>query len=406
MRYVCQRNSKLPPQVQKFNIELLANDLNKLGFNIRLTDSRGNRLSNDKICNEIYKARPDVEGVCMANSGSVSSTRVAELVKYFNTHFGTNIAVTENPMDPNSKKRSIPDLCDDMYMVQDKISRKLTDNVNGVKRSLLEQIEQLKLQQRILDESFSRHLGMLRNGPEMGTDMDQINDKLRETTAIRQALIGEMGRQIHSGTSLVRELESQLDSRFYPNIRHVRGVLDQYANTPFNGDVRNVMIQTNNTISGIKALGVGMEHFKGCMDKLNISETELNNDEKYEELLEKAHRVARSNAGTDSELAHQLNTCYNNLRHARGIIKGAIQKQKDLREAATGFGINLATGSFDIEDAPDPLLIEDNELTRELTREGSEVLREGGARSFVGGGEDNRDSFWVDADASESAFVY
>jgi len=254
----------------------------------------------------------------------------------------------------------------------------------------------------------------------MGTDMDQINDKLRETTAIRQALIGEMGRQIHSGTNLVKELESQLDSRFYPNIRHVRGVLDQYANTPFNGDVRNVMIQTNNTISGIKALSVSLEHFKGCMDKLKITKSNITDDANYEELLEKAYKVARLSAGADSELAEELHKCYMSLRHAREIIKGALKTQDDFGTLATDFGINLDTGSVNPRDEPDLLSREGSKLPSEssnLFLEGRNFQGEdkGEGRNFQGeerppglqgGGEDNRDSFWVDADASESAFVY
>jgi hypothetical protein len=475
MRYVCQRNSKLPKEVQNFNIELLANDLNKLGFNIRLTDSKGNRLSNDKICNEVYKSRPDVEGVCMANNGSVNSTRVAELVKYFNSHFGTNIATHENPMDPTSKKRSIPDLCDDMYMVQDKISRKLSDNADGVKRSLIDQIKQLKLQQRILDESFGRHLNMLRRGPETGFEMDKIQNQVNETTAIRQALIGEMGRQIHAGTNLYKELESQLDSRFYPHVRHVRGVLDQYAKTPFDGNISNVMMQTNNMLSSVKALGNGIEHFKGCMAKLNITEEHLNDDDNYEKLLGKAYTAAKSTAGAGSALEEELKNCYSNLRHAREIIKGAIKTQANFRTLATDFGTNMSDQvvTTDVEpdvlhDASDeaqstetvgvdkPKTGSDKDKSTETVgvdkpKTGTNVNNNNNdtnsqnktdtgdqpSGSFIWGsqdttvnrgseigstpnsgfywesqdtrgvqGGDNRDSFWVDADASESAFVY
>ena len=428
MRYVCQRNSKLPKEVQNFNIELLANDLNKLGFNIRLTDSKGNRLSNDKICNEVYKSRPDVEGVCMANNGSVNSTRVAELVKYFNSHFGTNIATHENPMDPTSKKRSIPDLCDDMYMVQDKISRKLSDNADGVKRSLVDQIEQLKLQQRILDESFGRHLNMLRRGPETGFEMDKIQNQVNETTAIRQALIGEMGRQIHAGTNLYKELESQLDSRFYPHVRHVRGVLDQYAKTPFDGNISNVMMQTNNMLSSVKALGNGIEHFKGCMTKLNITKETLDDDDNYETLLKQAVENAKQN---NPNLANELNMCYMTLRNSRKLIKEALKKNDELEKLGNTHGINMSdqkvttqpeldvlnddsdssSGSDDDDDEAQSTVGVYKTKTSVADGKNSTANLPTGANvnnSNLTGGQsgDNRDSFWVDADASESAFVY
>lgn len=368
MRYVCQRNSKLPPQVQKFNVELLANDLNKLGFNIRLTDQRGNRLSNEKICNEIYKSRPSVEGICMANNNQVSGAKVTELVHYFNKHFGTNIALTENPMDPDSKRRAIPDLCDDLYMVQDKINRKLADNADAVKRSLREQIEQLKLQQQVLDESFGRHLNLLRaNHPEAGTDMDKIRDRVNASAAIRERLVGEMGRQTQFATQMLGDLESQLDSRFYPNIRHVDTVLKQYYNRPFDGTVGTVGMQINNLLSGVKGLAGGLETYNSCMSRLGLTLDDLKKDN-FEQLLAQAVEKGK----VDGTIPGEVNVCYEKLRNQQEIYLRQLDSDAALKSLGKEMGVSTDGG----------------------------IILGGGAR------EPDRQSFWVDADASESAFVY
>lgn len=367
MRYVCQRNSRLPPQVQKFNVELLANDLNKLGFNIRLTDSRGNRLSNEKICNEIYKSRPSVEGICMATDNRVSNAKIVELVRYFNHHFGTNIALTENPMDPDSRKRTIPELCDDLYMVQDKISRKLSDNADAVKRSLNEQIGQLRMQQQVLDESFGRHLNLLRHSPELGTNMDKMRDRLNAATAVRESLVGEMGRQTAFATELYSDLESQLQSRFYPNIKHMQGVLNQYYHTPYDGTVRNVMLNVNNILSGTKAMAPSIEAYRECMKKLNVTIEQIR-DENFDKILDVAIKTLEENG---TPLAG-LTECQQNLRNQRDIILQAMAR----------------------EDAA-------QKLSKDLGYDGP-----AGIVYTASGGGDDRQSFWVDADASESAFVY
>jgi hypothetical protein len=385
MRYTCQRNSKLPPQVQKFNIELLANDLNKLGFNIRLTDQRGNKLSNEKICNEIYKSRPSVEGICMANNNQVSSAKIVELVKYFNKHFGTNIALTENPMDPDSKRRSIPDLCDDMYMVQDKINRKLSDNADAVKRSLREQIEQLRLQQQILDEAFSRHLNLLRRSPEFGTDMDKIRKQINDVAAMRESLIGELSRQNQGAVKLYTDLESQLASRFQPNITHDLGALAGYYNRSYDGKRGTTMLQVNNLISATKGLGPAIVAYKDCMDKFKITEENLK-DDKFDTILEEAI------ATMDDGMRANLMPCYESLRNSREIIMQSLETDAAFKEFGKAQGLDV------VDDGGVILGSEKTEKTGGAVNEDLEDLED-----LEDGG---RQSFWVNANASESAFVY
>lgn len=314
MRYVCQRSSKLPKELQRFNIELLANDLNKLGFNIQLRDKQGKPLNSDKICNEIYMSRPDVEGVCMTTNGKVDSSGVVELARYFNKHYGTNIPLTVNPMDPSSPKRSIPEVCDDLYLVSDKITRRLTDDVQGVKKKLVDSIEQLRVHQQVLDEAFSRHIDSLKRvgHPEFGNQYDAMDERVKKSVAIRDAMIGELERQKVYTMKVNENLGAHLNSRFYPHVRQVQGVLGQYHNTGYDGKVGTVMQQVNNILSVSKTLGPLVEQCNDAFNKLNLSWDDYDGDpQKWAEVVNEALRLFKSTPGkTEAELrdafyAHQ-----------------------------------------------------------------------------------------------------
>jgi len=368
MRFVCQKDSKMPKQLQKFNIELLANDLNKLGFNIKLRDAKGKALSNDKICNEIYKSKPNVEGMCMINGSSVSSKGVTELAKYFNKYYGTNIPLTVNPMDPQSKKRSIPEICDDLYLVSDKISRSLADDVQGVKRKLLESIDQLKMQQRLLDESFAQHLNSLKKvgRPVIGDRYDAMGQKMANIVAAREAMRGELQQQIVYANKVASKLGSELDARFYPHVRYVQGVLQRYHDLPYDGTVRNVMMQTNNIISAVKATSVGAQGCMDCLKKLDmdLKDYDAGNPQAWKDALQRHYNLAMGQAASAEE-KESLNRCFSILLSKPELCKQDAKADQD-------FG-NLA-------------------------KQQVKLKQDGGAS--------NRAAFWVAADDSEESEEY
>ena len=408
MRYVCQRNSKLPKQLQRFNIELLANDLNKLGFNIQLRDKRGKPLSTDKICNEIYMSRPDVEGVCMVKSGKVDSQGVAKLAKHFNKYYGTNIPLTVNPMDPSSPKRSIPELCDDLYLVSDKISRRLSDDVAGVKKKLFDSIDQLKMQQRVLDEAFGKHINSLKGvgHPEHGNAYDEFQKRVAKSTAIREAMRGELGRQIVYATKVANNLGQHLDSRFYPHIRHVQGVLDKYYHTPYDGSVRNALMQTNHLLSATKSLAVATHQCSQCYNKLGLSLDSYENAENMAEwanTLENALHVVRSNpTSSATDIANAIE-CYQKLLHSPGSCHEDMARADKFR--------GMMHGDLEICSSLDKDQCSNNQWCK---MEGDNCVPDTSAAPFgvgnvkmsglqSGGSAEDRAAFWVDADSADES---
>lgn len=403
MRYVCQRNSKLPKELQHFNIELLANDLNKLGFNIQLRDKRGNPLSSDKICNEIYMSRPDVEGICMVNNGKVNSSNVTELAKYFNKHYGTNIPLTVNPMDPSSPKRSIPEVCDDLYLVSDKINRRLTDDVQGVKKKLFESIDQLKTQQRVLDESFGKHIASLKRvgHPEFGNSYDTLAKRVQDAEGIRSAMIGELGRQIVYTTNVSQNLGAHLDSRFYPHIRQVQGVLSKYYHTPYDGSMRNIMMQTNNIVGALKPLSVATEQCNSALKKLDLSlkDYDENNQQKWADLVNAAYTHVKNTPGQTQPELEKAFEAYKILltQPGPGVCRDTLEK-------SNAFRAQMKTSSAC--DTLNPGECQNNQWCRSTADGRCEFNDAIPEFTNLKGGGNERSAFWVDAADDEESQLF
>jgi hypothetical protein len=407
MRFVCQRNSGLPKQLQRFNIELLANDLNKLGFNIPLRDKNGKPLNSDKICNEIYMSKPDVEGMCMLNNGEVSSKGVTELARYFNKYYGTNIPLTVNPMDPNSAKRSVPEVCDDLYLVSDKINRRLADDMVGVKKKLTDSIEQLKAQQRVLDEAFGKHIDSLKSysHPGLGSQYDALQKQIEESEALRAAMLGELGRQVVYGSKVVNNLGAHLDSRFYPHIRYVQGVLDQYYNTKYDGTIRNVLMQQNHILGATKGLSSAATQCQDALNKLDLSldKYDSTKPDEWRKMVNEALEKFK-NSGTISQAEYaELQKAHTKLLNEPGVCRTEMDMSNKLRDQMKSQGVcNKMDNAKDqcgqtpfceYDDSSNKCNFSDTKVPEYTNYQGK-----GGARD-----NSERNAFWVDAESSDES---
>jgi len=181
----CQYESSMPPELSKFTIELLADDMNKLGANIPTSGSR------DSICRAIHDYLPQAEKVCMVGKDSVSKEKVYRMVELFNNQYGSRIPLYNNGYDGKDGYRPIADLCDDMYSVQKRVTRSLEKNTLEVKAKLINSIAQLRTQQATLDAEFNNY----RNLMTKGKNLDGLRGDIRADLANQQKVVMNMKQQ-------------------------------------------------------------------------------------------------------------------------------------------------------------------------------------------------------------------
>jgi len=211
IRESCQRDDSVPESLRSFKVNLLANDLNSLGFNISTVDGKGHALSSEEVCRKIKEqAVPDVEEVCMMNAsrkGEAMQT-VEQMVKHFNKHYGARISILKNPLDPSKGKRSVASLCDDLYLVSDQLYRKLSDRPQVVKKQLYQEVDRLQAYKNQLEQSFNSTLVALAG--QRGTDQDKLKDKLEVAKKLQGIVSHELARQLQAARQNYQTVASEL----------------------------------------------------------------------------------------------------------------------------------------------------------------------------------------------------
>lgn len=187
-RSVCQR--KPMDQVERWRIEALANDIQKVvGVHIPVETATGKQLKVGTICDNIRKLIPDPEKVCMFSERSKSKSKknIINLVDHYNKTYGSNISPYENPLDKSSPVRSMNALCDDIYMVADRVRRQMSDDSTFVKASLNTEIRRLQDLQTVLNSQFSQLQNKL-NTTTKGDYFSDAKQKINEAMALKESL--------------------------------------------------------------------------------------------------------------------------------------------------------------------------------------------------------------------------
>jgi hypothetical protein len=294
MRYACQRDSTLPYNVRKHHVVLLANDLNKLGFKVPLKDSTGKTYSAEKMCEHISEAIPNVKSVCMIskkNEGNIHDA-IKKLVHHFNSNYGANIRLYKNEYAPKTSEnmRKYEDVCDDLYMVEDRILRQLSDNTNYVKRNLLQNIALLRQYKEQLNKDFQQYFTRLQSGESM----DIVRKKMRAAQILKHSLTSEIEKQLEASNDGYKNLLQAYNKQVNPLLGTARISLNTYAGLPFGhlgGNNNNKLSgggltlqeqifgnKLSNLIIPSIAIGQAADKCMNCVQKFGMTVDEFNNN--------------------------------------------------------------------------------------------------------------------------------
>lgn len=262
IRDVCQRNSTLPEELRNFRILLLANDLNGLGFKVPVRDSGGKPLSHDAICARIQQAIPPrVEDICMVSNGRRNNESIKKMVQLFNENYGANIVLKNY----KGEVRDLTSICDDMYLVADKVNRGLNKDTKLVKDKLTEGIEDLKRQKKMLEALFNRHLGMLHQGDRY----DSLLNDIKMVNGKQHGMLSEIDDEIRALSSQLVTLKEGYDTKVNANIGTLDKMLNDYASTAFlPAGTEEGLVRASKMMSIIPMLGVNTSTCVSCVNKV------------------------------------------------------------------------------------------------------------------------------------------
>ena len=233
LRHVCQRESKLPYNVKKHETYRLVNDLNKLGFQIPIIDKRGKEVPIEELCNRVSEVVPSVDKVCMINKQNANNSieAIKRLIDHFNQNYGSNILMYKNPYGPKSKEnmRPIDEVCDDLYMVEDRIRRAISDNKEVVKKKLLDAVGELQTYKTQLDNDFNNYLFKIQHSSQY----DQLQSKLVDATKQKEMVLGHINSQYDMLQNQYNQINKTHSDVVDPLLGVATSNLSTYASTPF-----------------------------------------------------------------------------------------------------------------------------------------------------------------------------
>ena len=332
IRTACQRDDTMPSELKKFNVQLLVNDMNTLGFDIPLQSSSGKEYDADELCKEIKKkSLPDVEELCMMNASKKGEAMhaVEQMVGMFNKYYGARIQLYKNPLDKSRGKRGVQELCDDLYLVMDKMKRRLADRPAEIKGKLRDMITELEYKKRMIDGQFGAMMANLR----MAKNQDKMDEKLKLAETLQHIVSDELGKQTHMAREefgrLINQLEMQAKmpgatglSPFQKELGTLEDKLRGYRQIRFL-DLKDEKVKK--LLDVIKASAPAVQSCQRCLDKFGMSlEAYLADDPKaraaFSQNMANKFKQLMKSAKDNRELG-ELVKCYEQLLNEREQCK-------------------------------------------------------------------------------------
>jgi len=333
IRTTCQRDDKMPAELKNFNIALLANDLNTLGMDIPLVDKHGRKRSSDDICRDIKNATyPDVQNVCMISSAREAHSAVDTMVSMFNKNYGARIQLYKDPLNKSKGKRSVSELCDDLYLVLDKVHRKLTDQPRVIKQKLEEMISQLEERKSHIQSRMIPVIANIQNAREN----DKTDEKINNANIMYNATNSLLNAQLQGAYKLTANTVKELDldqlgnldgmgtGSFGQNLGNLKSSLHNYEsgrwtqNRPISSTVQNLLVAATSS-------GLALNDCQKCKRSLGVGDIDPDDIQRHTKLR---NALASKLIGAKSdEATRELFKCYDTLAREAGCREGVAGNQ-------------------------------------------------------------------------------
>ena len=200
IREACQVNSHMPTDLRRFLVELLVNDLNKVGARIPLKTKEGRPVNVDSLCERVFNHVPDVERACVLTTKNHDSKethrRIVELAKLMNEKYGSSIQIR---MPGSQQDLPAERICDQMYAIGDMVARRLQDDHNAVNRNLQSLMDNLEAKKRHLDDMFRSTIASVGDG----SSLDLLARTASGLSTVQRAVMGNLDKTMKSTQHLL-----------------------------------------------------------------------------------------------------------------------------------------------------------------------------------------------------------
>jgi hypothetical protein len=307
IREVCQVDPSVPEELRNFRVELLANDLSSIGFLVPVMDKSGKSLSTNAICSRISEAiPPPVENMCMVGSKG-SNKGIYKLVDMYNINYGANIPL-KNSL---GKSRPVEDICDDLYLVSDRVQRQLGGDTVRVKKALETHIEGLVAQRAMLEATFAKNIGALNEGHRY----DDADAKIKELTGHQKTLINELDTQLRDLNNQYELAQKDMDEKVKVSQASLVKDLNDYATLsalsafPILGSDKT-FDKVGTMLRIAQSSGVHTGQCTNCINKVfgSVAEyTNAQNTGKFKERLNEYVALSNRHNKTPAEIQEMIN---------------------------------------------------------------------------------------------------
>lgn len=341
----CQYKSNMPQELQRFTIDLLVDDMNKSGANIRMKDDKGRPYSDKELCRAINSYLPKAEDICMIGSKN-SDEAIRKTAQKFQKYYGAIIPIYKNRYDPNSGYRDSEEICDDLYTVQRRVYNSLDKNTTLVKQKLFNTVVQLREQQKALDKEFNQYKSILRKGH----NLDSLRSRMKNSMDYQQFVVNEFANQTKGMERFYQGAVQNLGRTIVPFMQNARNSIQTGGNIQVGGANREQALRKKlgGVWKGMMNTAVANSHVKDCFENLGTSieeyQTKARNHEELKNFLEekkssmmmKARADMLDNNNVNPLSESYIDTCARSLLEQSEEFLRSLELNDSLREEVSG----------------------------------------------------------------------
>jgi hypothetical protein len=265
----------------------------------------------------------------MVSSGNRNDrwAAVEKMVEMFNKNFGSRIFIHKDPKNKSRGKRKIDDVCDDLYMVADRVHGQISDHPGAVKAKLEQQLKKLENAKIQVDRQF----GSLMSSALTARGNDNVAEKLKNITTMQNVVNNEITSQLSSARdnlgTILKEYKGQVDtsgnilpleSRDFLLDRNtmsksIGNVLGDYNKIRFIDNRKAQEDRIKKLVEIAQLSAPAINECQRCINKFDnvIQQAELGTQGAVEKLSNKARSMLANT--TDPYQRQQILNCYSQL---------------------------------------------------------------------------------------------
>lgn len=278
LRSACQFSGPGSEKAKQYQAAMVANALNSYGYRVEFYDAKTKKtLPAPEICRNIKHIIPNAESVCMVSSTKDATQQrkaIFALAEALNA-MGANIMLKKDPFGDDSERnmRAPHDVCNDIYMVNDRLYRQLSKESDLYKANLAKAITQLGLQRDALRQETAKLLGWVGNA----SNLDKMGTDAKSAQTLVNGVTAEIESELAKSLTRYQELQDYHKAKVEPRLQLIGKQLNSYK-TGFFGAPSSSDIDQNigRLFISLEAAQSLAKKATSCLTKIGVNQAVVN----------------------------------------------------------------------------------------------------------------------------------